>query len=274
MNVDFPSSSTGPPPAQDDAVARFAAPQLRALPSGAGAPALRYALATVDPAHFSTALYALAGIALPPHIAQSVPKRQAEFLAGRLCARAALSVLGRGALTVGIGAHREPLWPPGVVGSISHNGNFAAAVACPEQSMAGIGIDIENIIGEDTRAAMAELVVSPAELDFLLAAGTGLSLDCLLTLVFSAKESFFKAAFTQVRGYFDFDAVCVSAIDAGACSISLRLVHTLAPALAAGMVVRASYELVGSGAVFTALLLDAGATPAKSDSYAGAALRV
>ncbi|MES2316836.1 MAG: 4'-phosphopantetheinyl transferase superfamily protein [Pseudomonadota bacterium] len=274
MIVTSPSSSTGPP---GDAVARFAAPLLRVLPPGAGRPALHYALAMVDVAMFSPALYTLAGISLPAHIAQSVPKRQAEFLAGRLCARAALSTLGQGALTVGIGTHREPLWPPGVVGSISHNGSFAAAIACPAASLAGIGIDIESVIGEDTRGAMAELVVSHAELAYLDAACTGLSLDCLLTLVFSAKESFFKAAFAQVRSYFDFDAVCVIAIDTVARTISLQLVQGLAPGLAAGAVHQASYDLLDggpTGAVFTVLSLAAPCVPANFDSYAAVALRV
>lgn len=275
--IAFPHNScSGPPgaPPAHAAVARFAAPLLRALPGAAGQPALRYALAQVDPAMFSTALYGLAGIGLPAHIAHSVPKRQAEFLAGRLCARAALSVLGQGGLTVGIGDHREPLWPAGIVGSISHNGSFAAAIACPAASLAGIGIDIENIIGAEARAAMAELVVTPAELAYLRALHTGLSLDTLLTLVFSAKESFFKAAFAQVRSYFDFDAVCVSEIDANARTISLRLVESLAPGLAAGAVHQACFELAGPGAVFTVLALAAPPAPANFDSYAELGLGV
>lgn len=255
--IAFSPTPTGPPAGPR---APFIVPGLRPLPAAAG-PRLRYALGTLDVALFSTALYGLAGIGLPPHIAHSVPKRQAEFLAGRLCARAALATLGRAACTVGVGAHREPVWPDGVIGSISHNGSYAAAVACPAAVLAGIGIDIESIIGAEARAAMAELVVSAAELDYLRALsgemGGVLSLDCLLTLVFSAKESFFKAAFAQVRAYFDFDAVRVTEIDTAAGTIGLRCAVTLAQRLREGDHYLAGFELVGKSAVLTVVALPA-----------------
>ena len=61
------------------------------------------------------------GLALPVTLDKAVQKRKAEFLAGRYCARAALAQLdGSLAVNIGIGANREPLWPPGFVGSITH----------------------------------------------------------------------------------------------------------------------------------------------------------
>ena len=43
-----------------------------------------------DPAHLAGDDFQRSAIAVPPSIQRSVAKRQAEFLAGRLCARAAL----------------------------------------------------------------------------------------------------------------------------------------------------------------------------------------
>jgi hypothetical protein len=60
----------------------------------------------------------------------SVPKRQAEFVAGRICAREALTGWGHDNVVVGIGAHREPIWPQGLLGSITHCADYAAAVVC------------------------------------------------------------------------------------------------------------------------------------------------
>lgn len=78
---------------------------------------------------FDQRLFDSAGLECPPHVARSVVKRQAEYYHGRLCARRALQSIGIHDFTVHTGKQREPVWPPGVIGSISHNGEFAVAVA-------------------------------------------------------------------------------------------------------------------------------------------------
>jgi hypothetical protein len=63
-------------------------------------------------------------------MASAVPRRRAEFAAGRACARAALRRLGINGWPLLVGSKREPLWPAGVVGSITHtDGLVAAAVS-------------------------------------------------------------------------------------------------------------------------------------------------
>ncbi|UUZ50689.1 hypothetical protein LP420_13630 [Massilia sp. B-10] len=94
-------------------------------------------------------------------------KRQAEFIAGRICAQAALAEYGNGRHSVAIGSHRQPLWPAGLIGSITHNGQYAAALVCPASALLGVGIDIESVVSDDARQAMTELVVSADEAAFL-----------------------------------------------------------------------------------------------------------
>ena len=204
---------------------------------------------------FRPELFAHSGTDFPSHIRDSVPTRQAEFLAGRLCARMALARYGLHNHVVRSGTHREPLWPPGMIGSITHNAGRAAAVACPAGSLGGIGIDLETRIGPDALAAVAALAVSPREYDYLRALAGSEPVDQLLTVVFSAKESFFKAAFGRVGAYFDFDAAEVLAIAPGARTLALRCTGSLGPGLEAGTVHVPHYDLLDTDSVFTLLAL-------------------
>jgi enterobactin synthetase component D len=221
--------------------------------------AMPYVLARFHLARFSSEQFALHAIDFPTHIRNSVPKRQAEFIAGRICAQTVLKAYGIEGQGVGIGGHREPVWPPGFVGSITHNGQYAAAVACKNIALLGMGMDIETVIDDDARAAMVELVVSATELAYLqqMAASGACTLgfDRLLTIVFSAKESFFKAAFAHVREYFDFDAAHVYEIDPARQLIRFRCVHALSAHLPRGRECVAYFELLDAASILTVVLL-------------------
>lgn len=107
-----------------------------------------YALA-FDAARFQPQAFAAAAIACPDSIARSVRKRQAEFLFGRLAARLALgAALGpvQAQAEIAIGTAREPCWPAGSLGSISHGDGCAAAVALAAGQHQGIGIDLERLL--------------------------------------------------------------------------------------------------------------------------------
>ncbi|MDQ6910424.1 MAG: hypothetical protein M3Z84_06530 [Actinomycetota bacterium] len=73
----------------------------------------------------------------------AAPQRRREFLGGRACAHAALSAIGRDDGPTAVGARHEPTWPPGVVGSISHGGEWAGAVVALDVDAIGLGLDIE-----------------------------------------------------------------------------------------------------------------------------------
>ncbi|MES2758530.1 MAG: 4'-phosphopantetheinyl transferase superfamily protein [Pseudomonadota bacterium] len=190
-------------------------------------------------------------IGCPEHIARSVRKRQAEFFYGRVCARAALRHAGIGELAVGVGAAREPVWPAGAVGSITHSRTVAAALVLPASRFAGVGIDIEEPIADAALGSMLETVVSAPELARMRALHAPLDLQAALTLVFSAKESFFKAAYGTVQRYFDFHAVEVVGFDAGARTITFEVAETLCERFCAGQVFRVRYAFLGDGQVIT-----------------------
>ena len=69
--------------------------------------------------------------------------RRREFALGRACARQCMRMLDVPVAPVLIGAGREPLWPAGLVGSITHTGPFAAAAVGRTPALRGIGLDAE-----------------------------------------------------------------------------------------------------------------------------------
>ena len=250
-SMPLPASGPGPGPRAAPDLA-FIRCHLRLLP---GAPQrFPYVLARFQRALFAPGLFSQHGVIVPDSIRMSAPSRQAEFLAGRVCAQAILQTHGLGANVVGIGAHRQPLWPAGVVGSITHAHQYAAAVACAGAGLLGIGIDIESIVGAEAREALATIVVSEREIACLHQAGGTLDVATLLTLVFSAKESFFKAAFEQVGRYIEFDALELFHVDLAARMLHFRCAHTLSAHLPRGRVCEARFVFL-EDAVLTVVAL-------------------
>lgn len=196
-----------------------------------------YALA-FDAARFDAQAFAAAAIACPDSVARSVRKRQAEFLFGRLAARLALGeTLGpaQAQAEIAIGASRQPCWPAGSLGSISHSDGCAAAVALAGGQ--GIGIDLERVLAPAAREAVLGVAIDAAEAALLAAvADAQWPHDALLTALFSAKESLFKAAFGAVGRYFDFAAARVCAVDLAQRRLHLQLTETLCAQFVAGQV--------------------------------------
>jgi 4'-phosphopantetheinyl transferase EntD len=148
----------------------------------------------------------------PPHamlfpqeqavIARAVDKRRREFTTVRFCARAALAVLGLPPVPIVPGQRGAPGWPPGVVGSMTHCAGYRAAALAHARDVATIGIDAE--VHEALPAGVLDLVSLPAErarLRRLAADEPGVSWDRLL---FSAKESIYKAWYPLTRAWLDF----------------------------------------------------------------------
>lgn len=229
--------------------ARAAAPTAAVVTLGACA--IDVHLLALVPDGFSLQRFDEEGIALPENIARSVPARRMEYFYGRLAARNALAPLGLAHVQIGTGTMREPLWPDGVRGSISHNRRFAAAVALPAGDGRAVGLDLETVVGTASRATLISTAVSSAELAYLASLDAPYSFDCLLTLVFSAKESFFKAAFPEVGRYFDFDAVALREFDFGAGSMRFDVREALCAGLGPGASRLIHFVMIDADTVLT-----------------------
>ena len=129
--------------------------------------------------------------------------RKEHYRSGRICAGEVLSKLGtRGQPVLRDPQTREPLWPEGISGAITHSGNWAAAAAGKTSDVSGIGIDLEDLERQvDSR--ISRHVCIPEEQKWLQECRE----DCLeqnLKIIFSAKESIFKAFFPYTRTYLHF----------------------------------------------------------------------
>jgi 4'-phosphopantetheinyl transferase EntD len=136
-------------------------------------------------------------------IRRVVDKRRREFVTGRACARLALGKLGVAPVALPQGQRGEPLWPPGVVGSITHCADYRACAVAIASSVALIGIDAE----EDAplpRGVLRKVGFGP-ELE-LVRRPAAVAVDRLL---FSAKESVYKAWYPLTRRRLGFADVSV-----------------------------------------------------------------
>jgi enterobactin synthetase component D len=112
-----------------------------------------------------------------------LPIRRRDFWLGRSAARRAITDLGGPAGPV-VMNHRRPVFPSGLIGSISHSAGVAVAIVASTARARSLGIDLElNPLPESAAA----LVLSAEELH-ALSPGKRSCAEA-----FSAKEAAFKA---------------------------------------------------------------------------------
>ncbi len=142
------------------------------------------------------------------YVARARAKRLQEFAAGRACARAALAEFGVHDVELPAAADRQPVWPEGFTGSITHTAGFCAAAVARREEMRYLGLDSE-IVGAPTPDIWTTLCRSEELewLDTLPAADRAAA----VTLVFSAKEAFYKAQYPLVSEWLDFHDVSIQA---------------------------------------------------------------
>jgi enterobactin synthetase component D / holo-[acyl-carrier protein] synthase len=137
------------------------------------------------------------------HVQKAQQKRMQEFAAGRLCARLLLREFGIQNFAIEVGEQRQPLWPETLVGSITHTAGFCAAVATPKECLRSVGIDTE--ITGSVKTELWRGICTPSETSWLRSLPAAEQLAAA-TLIFSAKEAFYKCQFgvTQQRlGFHD-----------------------------------------------------------------------
>lgn len=127
----------------------------------------------------------------------AVLKRRNEFIAGRRCARKALSEIGLAPRALVPDENRAPQWPNGVMGSISHSGKLCCAVVAHSRAIACLGVDLE--MTNRISSGVIKRVVHPWEKAFVNDNQTRGS------LIFSVKEAFFKAQFPVWKIWPNFD---------------------------------------------------------------------
>lgn len=147
-------------------------------------------------------------VELPDDLIGAVPKRRSEFLAGRLVAALALRKAGLPE-TVGR-AGRAPVWPAGVVGSITHSKD--RAIAAVSTRYGGVGLDCETLVSADRAMQLAAAIFSETEARLRPDA---LPFGTFFTLVFSAKEALYKALSLRLSRVPAFHEAVLTALQPG-----------------------------------------------------------
>ncbi|WP_408642442.1 4'-phosphopantetheinyl transferase family protein [Sinorhizobium chiapasense] len=103
-------------------------------------------------------------------------------------------------------ADRAPLWPFGVVGSISHSLSECGAVAGRSSSVLALGLDIED--DEPLGADLLPIICTPTEME-----RSGSSSRFGPKLIFVIKEAVYKSSAPSTGAFLDFQDVCVRTND-------------------------------------------------------------
>ncbi|WP_121750155.1 4'-phosphopantetheinyl transferase superfamily protein [Streptomyces sp. E2N166] len=135
-------------------------------------------------------------------VARAVAKRRREFTLVRSCARRAMEKLGVPAQPVLTGERGAPRWPAGLAGSMTHCDGYCAAALVRATDLASLGIDAEpDGPLPDGVLPTVSLPVEAERLRRLAEERPGVHWDRLL---FSAKESVYKAWFPLTGEWLDF----------------------------------------------------------------------
>lgn len=199
-----------PKPSMDDELASIHALLPKVLPLEVHAHA-----AIVDPRHIPT---------LSPEehaiIQNAAPRRQAEFATGRYCAKEALKHLGHSNASIPTHPNnpRQPIWPEGTLGSITHSHHLALAIAAPASKYQGLGIDLEK--QGRLKEKLWRIVLTPTEKAYLQQQPEA-QRQSLATIIFGTKEAIFKALAPALGPELSFQQATVTPSPDGTATIDL-----------------------------------------------------
>ena len=165
---------------------------------------------------------------------RAIAKRRREFTAGRVCARAALLRLGIRDFPLLAAPDRSPVWPPGIVGSLSHSADYCGVAVARRDLVAGVGLDVEQ--ARPLEGRVVSIICTPAEirrLDTLPDLPAGL----WAMIVFCAKESTYKCWHPLTRIFLDFHDVEIDLVPRAG-TFTARILRTRSAEGGAGPAIR------------------------------------
>jgi 4'-phosphopantetheinyl transferase EntD len=154
------------------------------------------------------------------HLERAVPVRWQQFAAGRLCARRALAEFGISDFPIRSAEDRQPIWPPGYIGSITHTDGFAAAAVAERGRIRALGLDSE-VIG-DVNDEIWPRICTPSEIAWVESRPPA-ERAAAAALIFSSKEAFYKCQYPCVAEVLGFHDVWIEAAQWGAAEGEFRV---------------------------------------------------
>ncbi|MBR7838071.1 4'-phosphopantetheinyl transferase superfamily protein [Actinospica durhamensis] len=156
--------------------------------------------------------------------ARAAPRRLSTRTVRHL-ARAAMRDLGRPEAPVVHGQRRDPLWPEGLVGSMTHcRGNRAAALA-RRTDVVGLGLDAEP--NEPLSSGVLDVIGLPEERAQLLDLRAEDPTVYWDRLLFCVKEAIYKVWFPLAGTWLGFTVALVSLVSFGGTDGTFTVVHQI-----------------------------------------------
>lgn len=181
--------------------------------------ALTLAWCRFDQNHWHAELHDFWQLPLPVSLQTAVAKRKAEYLASRWLTQQTLAQRGMPDFVLRNAPDRSPIWPAGMHGSLSHTRNHAL-IAITREAVC-VGVDVEQFMAEEVAYETAELLMQPVEQALL--AQQPLPFSQAATLLFSLKESLYKALWPQLHQPMDFLQAELTNVDVARGYATLRL---------------------------------------------------
>ena len=128
--------------------------------------------------------------------------REQEYSLGRYCAKQAMKAIGIDCNVIESSPHGFPIWPNGIVGSISHSKGMCLSAVAKSMDFKAIGIDIEQL--NRIKQSSVERITHQKE---IVEIGSDLK---KATLLFSIKEAFYKAQFPIYKTHLNFKDLAFS----------------------------------------------------------------
>jgi len=146
---------------------------------------------------------------IDPTLKSFSEKRLNEFIAGRICALKVINEIVPFKTFLQRGKDNLPLWPTEIVGSITHSGPYVSAAAALRTDVLSLGIDSEEIFDQKTAKDLVKEILNPDEKKFL----SFHNFREIITLIYSAKESVFKALYPINHFFLNFSDLKVESIN-------------------------------------------------------------
>ncbi|ARU96205.1 4'-phosphopantetheinyl transferase family protein [Tatumella citrea] len=204
------------------------------------------ACAAFDLQAFTPDLFATLRIPCPPAILRAARKRQAEYLASRWLVREIAALCDVPEFILTNDDDRAPCWPSAFTASLSHTAGLIFVLADTDKRIAGI--DVEHWMSQEVAEESSSILMDDTERQLI----DSLSMPRAqaTTLLFSLKESLYKALWPEVRQYIDFLQVRLLALDEQQQTATLQLEETLSAGYSRGARFQARFTLT-SQCVFT-----------------------
>lgn len=152
-------------------------------------------------------------------VAHCHPRRRVDFAGGRLCAHAALALLGADVPRLGALPGRGPGWPQKVVGSIAHCPNLQVACVGSRSALSALGVDVE--VDRAVPAGVLQQIAGPTEINHVNVRRSEFSCHPDM-VVFCVKEAFYKAWCGPGNGRLDLNEIEVWPEPDGTANVRLR----------------------------------------------------